>query len=81
MTTERMKEMYNQKVHGKQYEPDDLVWLHTPVFAKGKPRKLHYPWAGPFRVVKRLLQLRTESLIYGVFQHRDVTGQSYILTT
>eukprot|EP00731_Ephydatia_muelleri_P017388 Em0010g486a len=52
--TERMKEVYNQRVHGKQYEPDDLVWLHTPVVPKGKPRKLHCPWTGPFRVVKRL---------------------------
>eukprot|EP00731_Ephydatia_muelleri_P004957 Em0002g1133a len=52
--TERMKEVYNQRVHGKQYEPGDLVWLHTPVVPKGKPRKLHCPWTGPFRVVKRL---------------------------
>ena len=52
--TERMKEVYNQRFHGKQYEPGDLVWLHTPVVPKGKPRKLHCPWTGPFRVVKRL---------------------------
>eukprot|EP00731_Ephydatia_muelleri_P019435 Em0012g260a len=42
------------RVHGKQYEPGDLVWLHTPVVPKGKPRKLHCSWTGPFRVVKRL---------------------------
>eukprot|EP00731_Ephydatia_muelleri_P000931 Em0001g931a len=52
--TMRMKEVYNLRVHGKQYEPGDLVWLHTPVVPKGKPRKLHCPWTGPFRVVKRL---------------------------
>ncbi|KAL5515841.1 hypothetical protein EMCRGX_G001073 [Ephydatia muelleri] len=52
--TMRMKEVYNLRVHGKQYEPGDLVWLHTPVVPRGKPRKLHCPWTGPFRVVKRL---------------------------
>ena len=34
--TERMKEVYNQRVHGKQYEPGDLVWLHYPCFSQGK---------------------------------------------
>ena len=39
IATERMKEVYNQRVHGKQYEPGDLVWLYTctPVVPKGKP--------------------------------------------
>ena len=61
------------------WEPGDLVWLHTPVVPKGKPRKLHCPWTGPFRVVKGFLRSRTESLIYDEMQHGDVRGWSYTL--
>ena len=53
-TTEKMKEFYDQKIHGKPYDPGDLVWLHNPAVPKGKSRKLHSPWSGPYKVVKRL---------------------------
>ena len=52
--TERMKDFYDQKIHGKPYDPGDLVWLHNPAVPKGKSRKLHSPWSGPYKVVKRL---------------------------
>ena len=50
---DRQKELYNQKVHDKPFAEDDLVWLHTTVLRKGCARKLHRPWSGPFRVLKR----------------------------
>ena len=51
---ERQKELYNRKVHGDEYQVGDLVWLHNPVIPKGAKRKLHCPWTGPYRVVKKL---------------------------
>ncbi len=45
---------YNDKAHGKPFEQGDLVWLHSTVVPKGVGRKLHHPWTGPFRVVKKL---------------------------
>ena len=51
---ERQKELYDRRVHGSPFEEGDLVWLHSPVPKRGLPRKLHQPWTGPFRVVRRL---------------------------
>ena len=51
---ERQKELYNRKVHGDEYQVGDLVWLHNPVIPKRAKRKLHCPWTGPYRVVKKL---------------------------
>ena len=50
----REKELYDKKIHGKPFEEDDLVWLHSPVVKHGRSRKLHLPWSGPYRVVKKL---------------------------
>ena len=50
----RQKEIYSKKVHGNQFNQGDLVWLHSPVVPRGQSRKLHCPWTGPFKVVKRL---------------------------
>ena len=48
---ERQKELHDRRVHGDEYQVGDLVWLHNP---KGAKRKLHCPWTGPFKVVKKL---------------------------
>ena len=50
----RQKDFYDQKVHGKPYEPGSVVWLHSPFVGRGKSRKLHHPWSGPYKVVKKL---------------------------
>ena len=50
----REKEFYDEKVHGKPFEVDDLVWLHSPVVGKGKSKKFHCSWQGPYRVIKKL---------------------------
>ena len=31
-----------------------MVWLHSPVVQRGKSRKFHHPWTGPWRITKRL---------------------------
>ena len=50
---QRQKEIYDKKVHGKPFEEGELVWVHIPV-RPGASRKLHKPWSGPFKVVKKL---------------------------
>ena len=51
---DRQKELYDRRVHGEPFEPDDLVWLHCLAVPRGQSRKLHRPWTGPFRVVRKL---------------------------
>ena len=41
-------------VHGQPHQVDDHVWSHTTVLACGNTKKLHHPWKGPYRVLKRL---------------------------
>ena len=31
-----------------------MVWLYSPVVAKGKSKKLHHPWLGPYIIIKKL---------------------------
>jgi len=54
-------ELYDKKIHGKPFDEDDLVWLHSPVVKHGRSRKLHLPWSGPYRVVKNCQMQSTES--------------------
>lgn len=50
----RQKRLYDQRKHGKPYEPGDFVWLYNPVRKKGITTKLSCNWYGPFKVIKRL---------------------------
>ena len=50
----RQKEIYDTKAHGHPYRKGDMVWLHNVAVARGKSRKFHKPWAGPYRVVKQI---------------------------
>ena len=50
----RQKIHYDQKVHGKPLAVGDLVWLHSPVVPAGRSKKLHRPWTGPFKILKKL---------------------------
>ena len=45
---------YDQRIHGEPFKVGDLVYLHSSVIPKGKSRKLHCPWTGPFSVIKRI---------------------------
>ena len=51
---ERQKEFYDEKVHGKPFAVGELVWLHSPAVPRGKPKKFHHPWSGPYKVIKVL---------------------------
>ena len=51
---DRQKDLYDRRVHGKPFKENDLAWLHTTVVPKGVGRKLHRPWTGPFRIIKKL---------------------------
>ena len=48
------KTYYDKKVHGKPFVTGDLVWLFSPAVPRGKSKKSHHPWSGPYRVTARL---------------------------
>ena len=48
----RQKDAYDQNLEGSSYQVGDLVWLHCPASPRGRSRKFHRPWQGPFEVVK-----------------------------
>ena len=54
MHQERQAENYNKKIHGNAYENGKLVWLFNPVIPKGRSKKFHKPWTGPYRVLTKL---------------------------
>ena len=51
---EQQKDLYDWKVHERPLGVKELVWLHCPAVPKGKSKKLHTPWKGPFQVVSKL---------------------------
>ena len=50
----RQKDIYDRRVAGPSYACGDRVWLHSPAVPKGRSKKLHRPWQGPFTVTKVL---------------------------
>ncbi len=48
----RHKVLYDRQAHGTSYHVGDEVWLHCPAVPRGRSRKLHRPWQGPFTIVK-----------------------------
>ena len=48
------KEQYDRKATGGRYSEGDLVWLYSPAVLKGKSRKFHRPWRGPYRIMKAI---------------------------
>ena len=48
------KELYDKRIHGKEFSLGDKVWLHCPTVPRGQSKKLHKPWKGPFSIVKKL---------------------------
>ena len=53
-TLDRQIELYDRRVHGEEFNVGDLVWLNNPVINKNRGRKLHCPWSGPYRIIKKL---------------------------
>ena len=50
----RQKDNYDIKVHGSGYKAGDNVWLFNPAIPRGKARKFHQPWTGPYQVLENL---------------------------
>ena len=48
------KDWYDRSKHGSKYSVGDWVMLFNPRVKKGRRRKLHRPFEGPYRVVKVL---------------------------
>ncbi len=49
---QRQKEAYDCRSNGNAYQVGDLVWLHSPAVPRGRSRKFHCPWQGPFAIKK-----------------------------
>ena len=42
-TRKLQKERYNEKIHYKQYQKGDSVWLYNPAAPQDQSKKLHHP--------------------------------------
>ena len=51
---QRQKENYDDGVRGRAYAVNDFVFLHNPAVKRGRSKKFHKPWQGPFKVVEVL---------------------------
>ena len=51
---EQQKIHYDERVNGRPYKSGDLVWLHNPAIPRGRSKKLHRPWTGPYRIITKL---------------------------
>lgn len=53
-SSERHKEFADRRASTQTFDQNDLIWVYHPAVGKGRTSKLHRPWKGPFRVVKRI---------------------------
>ena len=66
------KEFYDAKVHGEPYKTGEFVWLHPPP-PKGMSCKLHHPWTGPYKVIKKVSDVTYQiQHLYGNGQHKVI---------
>ena len=56
---QQQEDRYNSKTHGKAFTAGEHVWVHNPAVPRGKSKKLHQPWTGPFRVLETCSTLTT----------------------
>lgn len=63
----QQKQQYDTKAQEKHFTIGDLVWLRNPAVPRGKSRKLHRPWTGPYRVIARPFDMvyRLQHTLYG----------------
>ena len=56
LAQKRQKEDYDKatKVESTQLKPGDRVWLNSKAIPKGKSRKFHQEWTGPYEVLRQL---------------------------
>jgi len=53
---------YEKRAKTRNFEVNDLVYLYTPVTKSGLRREFRHPWAGPFKVTRKLSELNYEIL-------------------
>jgi len=51
------KRLYDRRATVRNFEENDLVYLYNPATKPGLTRKFHKPWAGPFKVIKKISDL------------------------
>ena len=51
---ERQQESYNRRMSGTPHQPGSQVWLFNPRVPKGRAKKFHKPWSGPYEILTRL---------------------------
>ncbi|CAL9687324.1 unnamed protein product [Knipowitschia caucasica] len=50
----RQKRNYDMRAKGRDFNPEDLVWVFSPKRKKGRCPKLDCHWVGPCRVLEKL---------------------------
>ena len=65
------KRYYDRQMKFEQFKKGDLVYVHDPVYKRGKAKKFSYQYKGPFEI-----EQRTSPLIYKV---RMADGASAVL--
>eukprot|EP00731_Ephydatia_muelleri_P003753 Em0001g3753a len=50
----RQKALYDRNISSQPFGKGALVWLFNPAVPRGKCKKLHHPWKGPFVVVEKV---------------------------
>ena len=63
------KDHYDQYIHGKPFQPGELVWLHDMSVPLGQSRKLHCPWNGPREIVEKNFQ--TANIRYVIYMETN----------
>ena len=52
--TRYQKQLYDRNIKYQEYQKNDLVWLLCPAVPRGRHRKFHHPWDGPYVIKKKL---------------------------
>ena len=66
----RQKELYDQKSHGAPFEMNDRVWFNFPAIPRGKHKKFHRLWQGPFVIKKKI-----SDVLYQIQQENSSRNQ------
>ena len=57
------KELYDRRRHGELFQDGDFVMLYSSVVSRGRSKKLHCPWNGPYKVLKKLSEGKRQRLV------------------
>jgi len=66
------KDTYDKKSRGSPFVPGDMVWLLDKVIESGMPRKLHWPWTGPYVVIRQINEAVYDILSTGAGKRQTV---------